>query len=349
MPRRGKRKARPPIGSLDEPGAWRGLVAAFLDRKRVAGYTEPTVENYERNLRMFVTWCEERNLLRPAEVTRPIIERYQRHLYYHRKRDGRALSFRTQHARLVPVVQLFRWLTREHHLLANPASELELPRFEARLPRAVLNAREAEQVLMQPDITTLLGIRDRAILETFYSTGMRRMELVGLNLYDIDNGGTATIRQGKGRKDRIVPIGERALRWVEKYVSEVRPELVVMPDPGALFLTNAGEPFLVDGMSRLVRQHVDSAALPSGKRGSAHLLRHTMATLMLEAGADIRHIQAILGHASLQSTQLYTHVSIKHLQEVHARTHPAAKLKRRELDAPSQGEGRLPNHRRKRT
>jgi len=329
MPRRGQAKAKPPIGAIDVPEAWRAQVAAFLDAKRVAGYTPATIANYERNLRMFVTWCEERNLMRPAEVTRPIIERYQRHLYYHRKRDGESLSFRTQHARLVPVVQLFRWLTKAHLLLANPASEIELPRFETRLPRAVLTASEAEQVLMQPDITTLLGMRDRAILETFYSTGMRRMELVNLRIYDVDSSGTVTIRQGKGKKDRIVPIGERALRWIEKYVSEVRPELVVMPDPGALFLTNAGEPFLVDGMSRLVRQHVDAAALPSGKRGSTHLFRHTMATLMLEAGADIRFIQAILGHASLQSTQLYTHVSIKKLIEVYERTHPAAKLGRR--------------------
>jgi len=331
MPRRGRRKVAPaPIGRLDEPDGWRDHVGAFLDAKRVKGYTPATVANYQRNLRLFVTWCEERNILRPREVTRPIIERYQRQLYYHRKRDGQALSFRTQHSRLVPVVQLFRWLTRAHHLLANPGSEIELPRFEARLPRAVLTASEAEEVLMQPDVTTLLGLRDRAILETFYSTGMRRMELVSLRLYDVDASGAVTIRQGKGKKDRIVPIGERALRWIDKYVTEVRPQLVVMPDEGVLFLTTAGEPFLLDGMSRLARQHIDAAALPSGKRGSTHLFRHTMATLMLESGADIRFIQAMLGHANLQSTQLYTHVSIKKLKEIYDRTHPAAKLGRRE-------------------
>ena len=191
-----------------------------------------------------------------------------------------------------------------------------------RLPMHVLSASDAESVLAQPDVNDSLGLRDRAILETFYSTGMRRLELANLKLYDLDaERGTVTIRQGKGKKDRVIPIGDRASAWVDKYVQDARPQLVVEPDDGIVFLSNAGEPFSLDHLSDLVRVHVDGAKI--GKRGACHLFRHTMATLMLENGADIRYIQAMLGHADLKTTQIYTQVSIRHLKQIHSATHPA--------------------------
>ena len=151
------------------------------------------------------------------------------------------------------------------------------------------------------------------------------MELLGLGVYDLDaERGTLWVRQGKGSKDRMIPIGERALAWVEKYQSEVRPGLVVASDGGKLFLTAGGKPFHPDHLSHLVRHHVLAAEL--GKRGGCHLFRHTMATLMLENGADIRFIQEMLGHAKLSTTQIYTQVSIRKLKEIHTATHPTAKL-----------------------
>ena len=124
---------------------------------------------------------------------------------------------RSQHTRLTPIRAYFKWLTRENHILYNPASEIDLPRLEKRLPRHVLTQAEVERVINQTDITTVLGIRDRAILETLYSTGIRRMEVIQLNLHDVDGDrGTLMIRQGKGRKDRMTPIGERALKWIIK-------------------------------------------------------------------------------------------------------------------------------------
>ena len=153
-----------------------------------------------------------------------------------------------------------------------------------------------------------MGLRDRAILETLYSTGMRRLELIGLSCYDLDRErGTVMIRQGKGKKDRMIPIGERALAWIDQYLESARPDLVVGQDDGTLFLTNAGEAFTPDRLTQMVRDYVDAADI--GKRGSCHLFRHTMATLMLENGADIRFIQAMLGHAELSTTQIYTQVS----------------------------------------
>jgi integrase/recombinase XerD len=216
--------------------------------------------------------------------------------------------------------------SRQGHILHNPASELLLPRLENRLPKYILNAEEAEIVIQQPDITSALGLRDRAILETFYSTGMRRMEVANLKLYDIDSErGTVMVRQGKGKKDRHIPIGERALVWVNKYIREARPELLACTEDGTVFLTDLGAPFHRKQLTTLVRSYLRKSKI--GKMGGCHLFRHTVATLMLENGADIRVIQEMLGHAKLTTTELYTRVSINLLKQVYAATHPAAHLK----------------------
>jgi len=326
--RRGGRKKREPVGDPSDPHGMATWLARYLEWLRSHNYSESTVGNRESYLTLFCAWCEERGIARPSEVTKPILERYQRHLYHYRKpANGQPLSFRSQYSRLVPVRAFFKWLTRQNVLLYNPASELELPRLEHRLPKHVLTAREADLVLAQADTADLLGIRDRAILETLYSTGMRRMEVIGLALYDLDfDRGTLMVRQGKGKKDRMIPIGERAAVWIEKYRADVRPELVVEPDEGGLFLTAEGTRFSPNGMTSLVRNYVLAADV--GKRGACHLFRHTMATLMLEGGADIRFIQQMLGHAKLETTQIYTQVSIRKLQEIHRATHPTARNER---------------------
>ena len=210
-------------------------------------------------------------------------------------------------------------------LLWNPASELELPRLGRRLPKHVLTVSEAEQVLEQPDVNDAIGLRDRAILEVLYSTGIRRMEVLNLCIYDLDTErGTLMVRQGKGKKDRMVPIGERAVAWFGRYFNDARPALVVPPDDGTLFLGATGEELSPNRLTQLVRGYVDAADI--GKRGACHLFRHTMATLMLENGADIRYIQEMLGHVELSTTQIYTQVSIRRLKQVHTLTHPGARL-----------------------
>jgi integrase/recombinase XerD len=151
---------------------------------------------------------------------------------------------------------------------------------------------------------------------------VRAAELCSLHVFDIDEDrGVLTVRQGKGKKDRVVPIGARAMAWVRKYLDDERPKVVLEPDPGWLFLTEDGEAMAPGWLSRVVRAHVDNAEL--GKTGSCHLFRHTFATLMLEGGADVRYIQEILGHASLTTTQIYTRVSIQALKAVHDKAHPA--------------------------
>ena len=317
-------RAKHALADRSDPEGLAAYVMRYLEWLRVHNYSTCTVENREACLGYFVAWCLERGLTQPKEITKPILERYQRSLYHWRKRNGEPLSFRAQHTRLVPVRALFRWLTRQNYLLYNPASELELPRLERRLPKHVLTITEVEQVMRIPHLDELRGVRDRAILETLYSTGMRRRELIGLALFDIDRErGTVMIRLGKGKKDRMIPIGERALAWIDRYLEEVRADLVVGRDPvhlATLFLTHTGEPFTPNRLTQLVREYVQAAKL--GKSGSCHLFRHTMATLMLENGADIRYIQAMLGHAELSTTQIYTQVSIRRLKAIHAATHP---------------------------
>ncbi len=322
MPARGQRMPKAIFGDPTDPRGMARLSASHLEWMRVQNYSEQTVQGREKYLRRFLLWCEERSITRPSDVTKPILERYARWLYHHRKEDGRPLSFGSQYAQLMGVRMFFRWLARHNHILSNPASELELPRRERRLPKHVLTISEAEQVINQPDIKEPLGIRDRAILETFYSTGMRRMELIGLKIYDVDaERGTVLIRQGKGKKDRMIPVGDRALVWIEKYRCESRPSLVVEPDDGTIFLTRDGTPLIADHLSNLVKRYVEAANM--GKTGACHLFRHTMATLMLEGGADVRYVQQMLGHSRLETTEVYTHVSIRTLKAVHSTTHPA--------------------------
>lgn len=313
-------------GNPADPQGFHVLGLRYFEWLRVKHYTESTVFNTWRALCRFMPWCEQRGIDRPNQITPPILERYARHLYYARKKNGEPLSSATQYSLLSPLAHYFRWLAKQKYLLYNPASELDRPRQRKRLPRHVLTADEAQHVLNLPNLTEPIGIRDRAMLETLYSTGLRRMELASLKTVDVDRiNGTVLVIQGKGRKDRFIPIGERACIWIEKYLNEVRPELVTHHDDGTLFLTAMGEPFNPNWLSTAVAEYVKRANL--NKTGGCHLFRHTLATVMLENGADIRHIQAILGHADLKSTQIYTHLNIRQLKAIHDATHPAAKLK----------------------
>jgi integrase/recombinase XerD len=222
------------------------------------------------------------------------------------------------------VQSFFSWLVRHHQVPYNPASDLVLPRSgcRRRLPRGAMSYEEVERVLAQVDVSRCFGLRDRTMMEVLYSTGLRRGELVHLRLDDlVPERGVLEVHEGKGRKDRVVPIGSRALDWVARYLREVRPRLVVPPDGGWLFLTYKGTPFRPGALSIQLREHV-RRALP-GSPGSCHVFRHTAATLMLENGAGVRYVQELLGHAQLGTTQIYTHVSVGRLKTVHSATHPA--------------------------
>ncbi|MBI2892410.1 MAG: site-specific tyrosine recombinase XerC, partial [Deltaproteobacteria bacterium] len=316
-----ERLALPMTAGAGDPFGFPVLLERYLEWLHVRSFAAATIEHQRHDLHAFIAWCEERSITRPGEVSRAVLRRYQRWLYHQRARKGRdrPLGLATQRSRLTAVRMLLHWLVRTQHLLSNPAADLELPRQPQRLPRGVLGREEAERLMAEPDLATPLGIRDRALLEVLYSTGMRRKEVASLVLEDIDAArGTVMVRLGKGGKDRVVPIGERALAWLGKYLDEVRPLHLKDEALRAVFLTRDGTALHGGMMGYWVRRYVEACGIE--KPGACHMLRHTAATLMLEGGADVRYIQEMLGHERLSSTQVYTHVSIGKLKEVHTAT-----------------------------
>ncbi len=307
-----------------DPLAHNGLLLwmeVHFEALLVKGYSADTVRAARTAIRRFIGWCDERGLSQPTDITKQVLERYQRHLFYYRKPDGRPLTIGTQASCLAPLKLWFKWLARENHILYNPASEIDLPRVGKRLPRVILAVSEVESIIAEAVPDNPMGLRDRAMLELLYSAALRRTETANLAVYDIDlKRRLVIVREGKGRKDRMVPCGERALGWLEKYMMEARP-LLMTADHTALFVTDYGEPADPEFIAHRVRKYKEHAGID--RPGATHLLRHACATHMLEGGADVRYLQAMLGHSNLETTEIYTHVAIDKLQAVHAATHPA--------------------------
>jgi len=322
VPKKGTTLSKKSYGNLSDPNGFAAFRERYLEWMGVRNYSAKSAESRALYINYFMQWCEDRGLTQPCEITKQVMERYQRYLYHYRKDNGEPLSFQSQYSRLGALRAFFKYLSKQNYILYNPAADIDLPKLEKRLPKHILTIEEVETVLAIPNTNTATGLRDRAILEVFYSTGIRRMELINLRLYDLDRErGTLMVRLGKGKKDRMVPIGQRAINWCDHYLLEIRPQLYTGADNETLFLTHHGEAFTPSRMSQLVRNIINKADV--GKTGSCHLFRHTMATVMLENGADIRYIQEMLGHAKIDTTQIYTQVSIRRLKAVHDLTHPA--------------------------
>jgi integrase/recombinase XerD len=305
-----------------DPSAMAHHYLQFLDYLRVRNYSPRTIENHRHSLLHFLTWCQDRDLYLPSAVTRAILESYQRWLFHLRQPNDRPLGIAAQKGRLGTLKTFFRWLCRERLIPHNPASELELPRSEKRLPQPALTLAQIESILALPVIQDPMGLRDRAIMETFFSSAIRRSELCRLQIQDLQpERHLLYVRQGKGKKDRVVPIGQRALHWVQRYLHHARPILDPTPTEQTLFLSAYGQPISPDHLSGLVTRYIQQAGL--GPKGSCHLFRHSCATLMMENGADIRLIQEMLGHARIETTSIYTSVTVRQLQKIHSLTHPA--------------------------
>lgn len=294
----------------------------FLEYLKIKGYAEGTITLARKSLKYFLDWCKEREITTPHQISHASVLRYQKYLcYYRNEKTGKGLARYTQHQRLHAIKSLCQWLVRVGILSANPAAQIEYPSRDKRLPQNILTAEEVEKILDQVDVSTASGMRNRAMMETFYSTGIRRQELIETKLEDIDwQRGILRIRKGKNRKERIIPIGERALKWIERYLREARKYIAKDPDEGYLFLNILGDPLSPSYITTIAHRALKKAGIE--KSGSCHIFRHTAATLMLENGADIRYIQEMLGHAWLITTQVYTKVMPNKLKEVHEKTHP---------------------------
>jgi integrase/recombinase XerD len=322
----------------DSPEVLAVWIRRHIEAMRIKQTSEIGLRVRRSQLGRFNAWCAEVGITTPGDITHAHVAQFQRFLFYTRKPDGSPYAMNGQLAVIVHVQAFFRWMVRHRHLQSNPAADLDLPKKNGHHLREPLSGSEIEKIFALPDISTPYGLRDRAILEVFYATGIRRQELANLMVRDIDaERGTLMVRQGKGRKDRYLPVGDRATAWIEKYKSEARPHLLLIDGKGKtntasdpaeprLFLNQYGQAISAYALSWRIRRYFDTAGI--NKTGACHLFRHSMATAMLDNGADLRHVQEMLGHSMIATTQIYTHVSIARLTAVHAATHPAARLLR---------------------
>lgn len=300
--------------------------AVFLEHLAARAYSQGSIDAHRWALTQFVAWAEENKLIDPSAFTRATIESFQIHLHHYRSpRTHVALAVNTQLARLGCIRRFFAWLCRTGAIPANPAADLDLPRKSARLLPKALEAPEIERILALPNPADPFGLRDRAMLELFYATGIRRTEMANLDLGDYDAfRQVIMIRRGKGGKSRMLPVGERAAAWMTRFLAESRPLFDHLPQETALFLSGYGTRISPGSLGNWIKGLMKRCGIEM--RGSCHLFRHACATDMHRGGADIRYVQEMLGHARLETTQIYTHVHIDALREVHARCHPHGRL-----------------------
>lgn len=295
------------------------LLARYTSQKEALGYAAKVLVREKAEARRFWVWAATQGCHHPLEVTTNLAADYQTHLSRH---PDRKLQAETVRYKLGRLKRFYRWLHRQDLIAGNPFDGLSVHHRPRQYHRQPLTQAEIARLFAVPDVTTANGIRVRAILETFYSTGLREMELAGLGLYDVDQAqGWVRVFEGKFKQDRIVPIGESAITWVSRYLSEVRPTLLRGPETGHLFLSGKGRYYKYQGaLSVLVRRYIDKAGIH--RPGACHLLRHSAATHMLQHGADVRTIQAMLGHRCIRTTECYTHLECADLKKVQQRCHP---------------------------
>jgi len=295
------------------------LLKLFEDHALVR-YAESTAIGYLRAVRSFLDWLRDRGIPL-VDVRTADIEAYQADVCALRRKDGTPYSVDLQVHRLSSVKTLFRFLYQRGYVLIDASAPAQYPRRELRLPRGVLTREETRKLVEAPDTSTPLGLRDRAILETFYGTGIRAGELAKLKCIDVDTEDKVLrVILGKGAKDRNVPLTRAAAEAIEAYLLHGRPKIRGAVRSPWLFLALRGGRIYPDLLNGVVQAAAKKRSLE--KHATCHTLRHTVATHLLKGGADIRHIQKLLGHRSLQSTERYTHVEISDLSKVLKRAHP---------------------------
>jgi len=302
--------------TLSEP------ILKYLSSQRALGRSRWTITNARSHLRRFASFCAGERVEAVEDVTSDLLTDYQEELSWHLTKKGRPLTARTQAEHLSTLKGFCAWLKREDYLLSDPSTTIRLPRKPSPLPRDILEVGEVKKILSSPNMRSHSGYRDRVLLEILYSTGLRRSEIMYLNVEDVDcQGGYLTVREGKGRKDRVVPLGRTASELCLNYLTSVREHLLKgKTEETALFLNRWGERLGIGAIGAIVTKYAQEARVK--KHVTPHTFRHTCATHMLKGGAHIRHLQEMLGHASLESTQVYTRITIPDLKKIHAKYHP---------------------------
>jgi integrase/recombinase XerD len=300
---------------------WAEHLAAFLERLKVLRYSPATLDSRRQSLGLFFGWLDQsgpgRKLTDIREVSKQAVRDYQKHLL------SRYTTYST-HTHLIALRRFFEHLEATDTLLLNPCQGVPLPKLEDRLPRSIFTREEVRRILEAPDTQTGKGIRDKAILETFYSSGIRLEEMTRLTVQDVDCvKGFLRVNRGKFGKDRVVPLGTKACDYVREYLREVRGEWTKdNRDERALWLSWRWphQPLKKQIISVMVRQYARAAGIK--KQASPHVWRHTCATHLVGGGANIAYAQRLLGHRDLRTTERYTRVTVPDIKATYARAHP---------------------------
>jgi integrase/recombinase XerD len=297
------------------------LLDQFIDAVWLEdGLAKNTLESYRRDLRLFGEWLENERRGALAAAGEAELSAYFAHRYALRAKPGGAGMKASTQARLHSSLKRFyRYLVRAGRITRDPTAKLDTPKRTQRFPRTLSEA-DVEALLAQPDVQTPLGLRDRAMLEVLYASGLRVSELTRLKMVEASLDAGVLRVFGKGAKERLVPIGEEAVSWLERYLADARPELSKGCRSDFIFLTARAAPMTRQAFWYLIKKRA-AEAIP-GKSLSPHTLRHAFATHLLNHGADLRVVQLLLGHADISTTQIYTHVARERLKALHAKHHP---------------------------
>ncbi|HHT9135897.1 MAG TPA: tyrosine recombinase XerC [Candidatus Wunengus sp. YC60] len=281
-------------------------------------FSSQTLRAYRNDLHQYLSFLNAEGCSGFGDVTRLLLRKF---LAFQKKQD---YSKTTIARKFVSIRSFYKFLCREGVLEFNPVESIRTPKLNRNLPE-FMSINETETLLNVPDLNTLLGIRDSAMMETLYSTGMRVSELGGLDVSDVDFSGGVVKVKGKGKKERLLPIGNHALNAIQIYLDKRNSDSsvrIASRNSKALFLNNRGGRLTERSVARMLEKYVKKAGMNS--KISPHTFRHSFATHLLDRGADLRSVQELLGHANLSTTQIYTHITTERLKEVYKKAHPRA-------------------------
>ena len=296
-------------------------IQQFLEDLKIRNYAERTVTDYGYHLKYWVKYLIEKEIKDLRSVTVHHIADYQRWIYYQPTKRGGIRSVYNQNTILAVVKSFYRYLHREGIVEEDPAISVKLAREPERLPRVILTVKEANKIIDKVDTSKALGHRDRTMLEVFYSTGIRRNELRNLRMDHVNlDEGLLYVHEGKGGHSRVTPLTKQAKDYLRSYMRDTRPQLIKEKEVDKLFVSYRGKPIDQHSTGDIVKKHAKKAGVK--KNITCHIWRHSVSVHLLKNNANLRHVQSLLGHKSLATTERYLQLSINDLKEAHRKFHP---------------------------
>jgi len=298
----------------------------FKDYLLTKKYSERTITSYTHEIKMFLLFVDEKypRIKAITQITKDTTADYLNYLTCYKDKKGNSLSGKTIKIKIISLRNFFKYLLKHDYILNNPMILIELPREERELPRSVLTEEEVKEILTKIKTNTPIGLRNKAVIELFYSSGIRTSELGNLKINDIDlKEQIAIIVKGKGNKTRMVPIGQHACYYIEQYIEKARKFMLKgkLKDDGYLFLTERGTKFDRETLNKcVIRQVMKNIRI--NKNVTCYTFRHSVATHLVKNKVDIRYVCQLLGHESLRTTQKYCHLEISDLKKMHSLYHP---------------------------